>query len=487
MKLLKDIIYKTGIEEVIGSTNVAVEKICFDSREVENGSLFIAVSGTQVDGHQYISKCINDGALAIICEELPEEINDNVTYIRVQSSSAALGVVAANFYDNPASEIELVGITGTNGKTTTATLLHDLYTQLGHKSGLLSTVVNKIGTEEIPSTHTTPDAVQLNALLRYMISEGCRYCFMEVSSHAIHQNRIAGLDFKGAVFTNITHDHLDYHKTFDEYLKAKKLFFDCLNDEAFALVNKDDKNGMVMLQNTKAQKVTYSLKSMSDYSCKVIESDFSGMLLNVDGSEVWTKLIGQFNAYNLLAIYSTALLLGEDKLNVLTAMSNLVSVDGRFQYVKSSNNIAGIVDYAHTPDALKNVLKTINDIRTGNEQLITIVGCGGDRDKGKRPIMAQIACEMSDKIILTSDNPRSENPDEIIKDMREGVDGVHFKKVLAIVNREEAIRTACSLAGGGDIILVAGKGHEKYQEINGEKLPFDDMKIIEETFELMKN
>ena len=487
MKLLKDIIYKAGIEEVIGSTQVAIEKVCFDSREIEKFSLFVAVSGTQVDGHQFITKGIEAGALAIVCEKFPEEIKEEVTYIRVQNSSAALGIIAANFYDNPASEIKLVGITGTNGKTTTATLLHDLYTALGYKSGLLSTVVNKIGTEEIAATHTTPDAIQLNALLRRMITEDCEYCFMEVSSHAIHQNRIAGLDFTGGVFTNITHDHLDYHKTFDEYLKAKKFFFDCLSEDAFALVNKDDKNGMVMQQNTKAKKVTYALKSMSDYSCRIIESDFSGMQLNIDGSEVWTKLIGQFNAYNLLAIYSTAVLLGEDKLNVLTAISNLVSVDGRFQYIKSANNIAGIVDYAHTPDALKNVLKAINDIRTGNEQLITLVGCGGDRDKEKRPIMAEIACELSDKIILTSDNPRSENPEDIIKDMRQGVDGTHFKKVLAIVNREEAIRTACTLASDGDIILVAGKGHEKYQEINGEKLPFDDMKILEETFEIMKN
>jgi UDP-N-acetylmuramoyl-L-alanyl-D-glutamate--2,6-diaminopimelate ligase len=487
LRLLKDIIYKAGIEEIIGSTQVAIEKVCFDSREIEKFSLFIAVSGTQVDGHKFISKGIEDGAIAIICEKFPEEINKDITYIRVVNSSAALGVVAANFYDNPASEIKLVGVTGTNGKTTTATLLHGLYTQLGHKSGLLSTVVNKIGTQEIDSTHTTPDAIQLNALLRHMISEDCEYCFMEVSSHAIHQNRIAGLDFAGAVFTNITHDHLDYHKTFDEYLKAKKFFFDCLSEDAFALVNKDDKNGMVMMQNTKAQKNTYALKSMSDYSCKVIESDFSGMLLNIDGSEVWTKLIGKFNAYNLLAIYSTALLLGQDKLAVLTAISNLVSVDGRFQYVKSQNNIAGIVDYAHTPDALKNVLKTISDIRTGNEKVITLVGCGGDRDKDKRPIMAQIACELSDKIILTSDNPRSENPDDIIKDMRQGVDGVHFNKVLAISNREEAIRTACSLASDGDIILVAGKGHEKYQEINGEKLPFDDMEILDSTFKLMRS
>ena len=485
MKLLKDIIYKAGIEEVIGSTQVAIEKICFDSRAIEKFSLFIAVSGTQVDGHQYISKGIEDGAVAIVCEQFPKEIVKDITYIKVLSSSVALGVIAANFYDNPASEIKLVGITGTNGKTTSATLLHDLYTQLGYKSGLLSTVVNKIGTQEIDSTHTTPDAIQLNALLKYMVAEGCTYCFMEVSSHAIHQNRIAGLDFAGGVFTNITHDHLDYHKTFDEYLKAKKGFFDCLSEEAFALVNKDDKNGMVMLQNTKAHKNTYALKSMSDFNCRVLESSFSGMLLSVGGSEVWTKLIGRFNAYNLLAIYSTALLLGEDKLTVLTAISNLASVDGRFQYVKSQNNISGIVDYAHTPDALKNVLKTIADIRTGNEKVITLVGCGGDRDKEKRPMMAQIACELSDKIILTSDNPRSENPDEIIKDMRQGVDGVYFNKVLAISNREEAIRTACSLANDGDIILVAGKGHEKYQEINGEKLPFDDMMILKDTFLLM--
>ena len=487
MKLLKDILYKAGIEEVIGSTQVAIEKVSFDSREIEKFSLFVAVSGTQVDGHQFIEKAINDGAIAIVCEQLPEQLKSNITYIRVQNSASALGTIASNYFDNPSSEIKLVGITGTNGKTTTATLLHNLFTQLGYKAGLLSTVVNKIGTEEIASTHTTPDAIQLNSLLRYMIAEGCEYCFMEVSSHAIHQNRIAGVDFIGAVFTNITHDHLDYHKTFDEYIKAKKKFFDGLKENAFALVNKDDKNGEVMMQNTVATKQTYALKSMADYTCKVIENDFSGMMLNVDGNEVWTKLIGNFNAYNILAIYSTAVLLGQEKLAVLTAISKLTSVDGRFQYVKSPNNVAGIVDYAHTPDALKNVLKTINEIRTGNEKIITLVGCGGDRDKEKRPIMAKIACELSDKIILTSDNPRTENPEEIIKDMRQGVDGIHFKKVLAITNREEAIRTACSLANSGDVILIAGKGHEKYQEINGEKLPFDDLKILKETFEILKN
>jgi UDP-N-acetylmuramoyl-L-alanyl-D-glutamate--2,6-diaminopimelate ligase len=486
MKLLKDILYKAGIANVVGSTNVTVEKVCFDSRAVEKLSLFVAVSGTQVDGHQFIDLAIEKGAQAIVCEVMPDKLVDGVTYVEVEDSSKSLGVIASNFYDNPSLEVELIGITGTNGKTTTATLLHDLFTQLGLKSGLLSTVVNKIGSQSIVSTHTTPDAIQLNALLRNMVEEGCKYCFMEVSSHAIHQNRIAGVEFKGAVFTNITHDHLDYHKTFSEYIKAKKLFFDGLSDSSFALVNKDDKNGLVMMQNTKANQYTYALKSMADYTCKIIENDFSGMLLNIAGNEVWTKLIGGFNAYNMLAIYSVADLLGVEKLEILTAISKLVSVDGRFQYVKSENEVAGIVDYAHTPDALKNVLKTISDIRTGNEQVITVVGCGGDRDKGKRPVMAGIACDMSDKVILTSDNPRSENPEEIIKDMRAGVEAIHFKKVLAISNREEAIKTACSLAEAGDIILVAGKGHEKYQEINGVKLPFDDLQILNQTFEIHK-
>ncbi|PKP51126.1 MAG: UDP-N-acetylmuramoyl-L-alanyl-D-glutamate--2,6-diaminopimelate ligase [Bacteroidetes bacterium HGW-Bacteroidetes-12] len=478
MKQLKDILYKTGIEELVGSTNLTVEKICFDSRKVEKNSLFVAVSGTVVDGHQYINQTIENGAIAIICEVFPEKLIENITYVRVKNSSAALGIIAANFFDNPSSEIKLVGITGTNGKTTTATLLHELFTQLGHKSGLLSTVINKIGSENFPSTHTTPDAIQLNALLRMMVDEGCSYCFMEVSSHAIHQHRIAGVDFTGAVFTNITHDHLDYHKTFDEYIKAKKMFFDNLPNKAFALVNKDDKNGMVMLQNCQANKYSFGLKTMTDFSCKVLESDFSGMLLNIDNNEVWTKLIGGFNAYNLLSIYATAILLNQDKLEVLTAISNLVSVEGRFQYIKSAENVAAIVDYAHTPDALKNVLSTIKEIRTGNEKVITVVGCGGNRDKEKRPIMTKIACDFSDKVILTSDNPRNENPEQIITDMRAGVEPLHFKKVLAITNREEAIKTACALAEANDIILVAGKGHEKYQEINGEKFPFDDMEVL---------
>jgi len=482
MKQLKDILYKTGIEELVGSTNLIVDKICFDSRKVEKNCLFVAVSGTVVDGHQYINQTIENGAIAVVCEVFPEKLVENITYVKVKNSSLALGIIAANFFDNPSSEIKLVGITGTNGKTTTATLLHELFTQLGHKSGLLSTVINKIGRENFPSTHTTPDAIQLNALLRLMVDEGCTYCFMEVSSHAIHQHRIAGVDFTGAVFTNITHDHLDYHKTFDEYIKAKKMFFDSLSDKAFALVNKDDKNGLIMLQNCSATKRTYGLKSMADFSCKVLESDFSGMLLNMDNNEVWTKLIGGFNAYNLLSIYATAILLNQDKLDVLTAISNLVSVEGRFQYIKSVENVAAIVDYAHTPDALKNVLETIKEIRTGNEKVITVVGCGGDRDKAKRPIMAKIACNFSDKVILTSDNPRSENPEQIIAEMRLGVEPQFFKKVLAITNREEAIKTACALAEANDIILVAGKGHEKYQEINGEKFPFDDMEMLKRNF-----
>lgn len=482
MKQLKDILYKTGIEELIGSTNINVEKICFDSRKAEKNSLFVAVSGTVVDGHHFINQTIEKGAIAIVCEIFPEKLQENITYIRVKNSAAALGIIAANFFDNPSSEIKLVGITGTNGKTTTATLLHDLFSQLGHKAGLLSTVINKIGKENYPSTHTTPDAIQLNALLRMMVDEGCTYCFMEVSSHAIHQHRITGVDFTGAVFTNITHDHLDYHKTFDEYIKAKKMFFDNLSTKAFALVNKDDKNGLVMLQNCPATKRTYGLKTMTDFSCKVLESDFSGMLLNIDNNEVWTKLIGGFNAYNLLSIYATAILLGQEKLEILTALSNLTSVEGRFQYIKSAENVAAIVDYAHTPDALKNVLTTIKEIRTGNEKVITVVGCGGDRDKAKRPIMAKIACEFSDKVILTSDNPRSENPEYIIAEMKTGVEPLHFKKVLAITNREEAIKTACALSETNDIILVAGKGHEKYQEINGEKFPFDDLEVLRGVF-----
>lgn len=484
MKLLKDILYKAGIIEVVGSTNVAITALSFDSRKVEKDSLFIAVKGTLSDGHKYINDTINKGALAILCEEFPSEINERITYIKVNDTTAAMGIVAANFYDNPSEKIKLVGVTGTNGKTTTVTLLFNLFRKLGYKTGLLSTVKNQINNDIIPATHTTPDAIQLNSLLRQMLDKGCTHCFMEVSSHAVVQNRIAGIHFTGAVFTNITHDHLDYHKTFDEYIKAKKRFFDGLGSDAFALTNRDDVNGMVMLQNTRAAKKTYSLRSMADFKCKVVENQFSGLLLNLDNQEVWSKLIGSFNAYNLLAVYATAILLKEDKTNVLTTLSTLSSVEGRFQYVRTESGVIGIVDYAHTPDALMNVLKTINDIRTGNEKVITVVGCGGDRDSVKRPVMAKIACDLSTKVILTSDNPRSEEPEMIIKEMQAGVDAVNKKKTISMTERAEAIKAACSYAEPGDIILIAGKGHEKYQEIKGVKHPFDDMLVLQENLKL---
>jgi UDP-N-acetylmuramoyl-L-alanyl-D-glutamate--2,6-diaminopimelate ligase len=484
MKLLKDILYKAGLIEVIGTTNVAITAISFDSRKVEKDSLFVAVKGTLSDGHKYISDTLSKGAIAVICEEFPDEISEKATYIKVKDTTAALGIVAANFYDNPSEKIKLVGVTGTNGKTTTVTLLFNLFRKLGYKTGLLSTVKNQVNNDVVPATHTTPDAIQLNALLRQMIDKGCTHCFMEVSSHAVVQNRIAGIHFTGGVFTNITHDHLDYHKTFDEYIKAKKRFFDALGADAFALTNRDDANGEVMLQNTRAAKRTYSLRSMADFKCKVVENQFSGLLLNIDNQEVWSKLIGSFNAYNLLAVYATAILLKEEKTNVLTTLSTLNSVEGRFQYVRTENGVIGIVDYAHTPDALMNVLKTVNDIRTGNEKVITVVGCGGDRDAVKRPVMAKIACDLSSKVILTSDNPRSEEPDMIIKEMQAGVDGVNYKKTIAMTDRAEAIKTACSYAEPGDIILVAGKGHEKYQEIKGVKHPFDDMQVLQENLKL---
>ncbi len=486
MKLLKDILYKAGIIEVVGSTNIAITALSFDSRKIEKDSLFIAIKGTLSDGHKYIDDTISKGAIAILCEEIPVNQNEKVTYIKVKDTSAALGIIAGNFYDNPSEKIKLVGVTGTNGKTTTVTLLFTLFKKLGYKVGLLSTVKNQINNDVIPATHTTPDAIQLNAMLRQMNDKGCTHCFMEVSSHAVVQNRIAGIHFTGAVFTNITHDHLDYHKTFDEYIKAKKRFFDGLGSDAFALTNRDDVNGEVMLQNTKATKRSYSLRSMADFKCKVIENQFSGLLLNIDNQEVWSKLIGSFNAYNLLAVYATAVLLKEDKTNVLTTLSTLSSVEGRFQYIRSSNGVVGIVDYAHTPDALQNVLKTINDIRTGNEQVITVVGCGGDRDAAKRPVMAKIACDMSNKVILTSDNPRSEEPEAIIKEMQTGVDAVNYKKTISITDRSEAIKTACSYANDGDIILIAGKGHEKYQEIKGVKHPFDDMEVLQENLKLFE-
>ena len=486
MRLLKDILYRVALREVVGSTAVEISAISFDSRRVEKNSLFVAIIGTQSDGHAYIEDTIKKGAIVIVCEELPVTINEKVTYIKVKDASLSLGVIASNFYDNPSEKLKLVGVTGTNGKTTTVTLLFNLFRKLGYKAGLLSTVKNQINDEIIPSTHTTPDAIQLNALLSQMLDKGCTHCFMEVSSHAVVQNRIAGIHFTGGVFTNITHDHLDYHKTFEEYIKAKKRFFDKLSSDAFALTNKDDVNGDVILQNTKAVKKTYSLRSMADFKCKVVENQFGGLLLNIDNQDMWSKLIGSFNAYNLLAVYATAILLNEEKANVLTALSTLDAVEGRFQYVTSGSGIIGIVDYAHTPDALMNVLKTINDIRTGNEQVITVVGCGGDRDSAKRPIMAQIACELSSKVILTSDNPRSEEPDAIIKQMQKGVNAINYKKTISITDRSEAIKMSCSLAKKGDIILVAGKGHEKYQEIKGVKHSFDDMLVLQDNLKIFE-
>ncbi len=474
MNLLRDLLYKTGIEEVIGSTNIAISAVCFDSRKAEMNCLFVAVNGTQSDGHKYIDQVIANGAIAVVCEELPNHKSEGVTYIKVKNSAQALGFISSNFYDHPSEKLTLIGVTGTNGKTTTVTLLYHLYRNLGYSCGLLSTVENLINDKIVPATHTTPDPVQLNAMLMQMVEADCKYCFMEVSSHAVVQHRVSGLHFSGGIFTNITRDHLDYHKTFEEYIKAKKGFFDLLPDSAFALVNIDDKNAGIMVQNTKANVKTFSLKSMSDFKARVLENNFSGLLLNIDGHDVSCKLIGSFNAYNLLGVYASSVLLLADKLQVLTEISKLTPPEGRFEYIVSGNNVTGIVDYAHTPDALQNVLKTINDIRTKNEKVITVVGCGGDRDAGKRPQMAAIACEFSDKVILTSDNPRSEEPEAIIEQMKKGVPSQHFKKAMSVTDRKEAVKVAVNLAQHGDIILLAGKGHEKYQEIKGVKYPFDD-------------
>ena len=478
MKLLKDILYRAGIEEVIGFTNVAIESICIDSRLAKKFSLFIAVKGTLVDGHKFIETAAEQGALAIVCEELPETLLPEVNYIQVKNSRFAAGVIASNFYDDPSENLKLVGITGTNGKTTCVTLLYELFIQLGYKVGLISTVRNLVNGEEIKATHTTPDPISLNALLADMVEVGCEYCFMEVSSHALDQHRVAGINFTGAIFTNISHDHLDYHKTFDHYIKSKKMLFDNLPSTSFALVNMDDRNGDVMVQNTKAKVITYGLKSMADRKAKILENNLTGLILNIDGQEVITRLIGSFNAYNILSVYGAAIELKEEKLQILTTLSNLHSPEGRFEFIKTENNILGIVDYAHTPDALENVLSTIRGLRTGTEKVITLVGCGGDRDKSKRPEMARIAAEGSDKVILTSDNPRSEDPEAILADMKKGLDPVLIRKAVSITDRAEAIRTACMLVQPGDIILVAGKGHEKYQEIKGDKHAFDDMEVL---------
>jgi UDP-N-acetylmuramoyl-L-alanyl-D-glutamate--2,6-diaminopimelate ligase len=474
------------ISELVGNTEQDITGICFDSRKVSASSMFIATVGTVVDGHQFITSAIEKGASVIVCEKLPKKLDATVTYVVVDNSSRAMGLIAAAYYQHPSKKLKLVGVTGTNGKTTVATLLSNLFQELGYKVGLLSTVENKINNTIIPSSHTTPDSITINELLLDMIAANCDYCFMEVSSHATVQERIAGLSFTGGIFTNITHDHLDFHQTFEEYIKAKKYFFDQLPASAFALTNSDDKRGAVMLQNTKAHAKTYALQSMATFKAKIIENQFSGLFLNIDAEEVWFKMVGSFNAYNLLAVYATAMLLDQDKTRVLTILSTLSGAEGRFDYTIAPNGVIGIVDYAHTPDAIKNVLQTIANIRKGNETVIAIVGCGGDRDKTKRPIMAEVACKLSDKVILTSDNPRTEDPAAILKEMEAGVPISLKKKTITIQDRKEAIRTACHLAKSGDIILLAGKGHEKYQEINGVKFPFDDKQIFSEIMESLK-
>ncbi len=482
MKLLSDILYGVRLSETIGTTNLAIESITADSRKVKKNGIFIAVRGTLTDGHAYINSSISLGAIAIVCENIPEVKNENVTYLKVQDAALALGIIASNYFDNPSEKIKLVGITGTNGKTTTVTLLYNLFRELGNKCGLLSTVVNRIQDEIIASTHTTPDQVELNRLLALMVEKGCEYCFMEVSSHAVDQKRIAGVHFSAALFSNITHDHLDYHKTFEAYIKAKKGFFDMLSSNSVAFFNRDDYHSEQMVSDTKAKVFYYAVKTNADIKCKVIENDFNGLLLNINGKEVWTKLVGIFNAYNITAAFAVANYFKKDEIAVLTAISNLQAAEGRFEVVHSPNGVRAIVDYAHTPDALKNVLQTIRDIRIAGEQIITVVGCGGDRDKSKRPVMASLAAELSEKIVLTSDNPRSENPEAILTDMVKGVSKALMKHVLVISDRTQAIRTAFSLAKCGDIILIAGKGHEKYQEIKGVKYPFDDKEIIKEIF-----
>ncbi len=486
MKLLQDILYQVRVQEIAGITNLAIDSLAFDSRKVGHFTLFVAVRGTQVDGHAFIDQAVSAGAIAVVCEELPSMRKQGVTYVKVENAHAALGILASNFYDNPSSELKLIGITGTNGKTTCATLLYRLVRLLGKKAGLISTVENRINHQVLNATHTTPDAIALNAMLRQMVDAECTYCMMEVSSHALHQHRVSGIRFAGGVFTNITHDHLDYHVTFDAYIGAKKLLFDMLPKESFAIVNSDDRHGATMLQHCKAGiQRSYAVKSMADFRARIVENQFAGLQLSIDGMDLYTKLVGRFNAYNILAVYATAIEMGLPKLDVLTALSTVSPPAGRFEYIKSPGNVTAIVDYAHTPDALKNVLKTIEDIRTRNEQVYTVIGCGGDRDRTKRPEMARIACKLSDRVIFTSDNPRSEDPEAIIAEMKAGVEAVDYKKTLVVVNRKEAIRLACSLAKTGDIILVAGKGHEKYQEVAGVKHPFDDMQELNESFKIL--
>ena len=486
MKLLKDILYKVSVNAVYGDTNVKVAQVDFDSRKIVKDSLFVAQKGTSVDGHLYIDKAIRLGATTIICEELPIRLEANITFIQVQDSSKTLAIIASNFYDNPSSKLKLIGVTGTNGKTTVASLLYQLFKKSGYKTGLLSTVQILVDTTVFNATHTTPDSVTINYYLHQMVLLGVDYCFMEVSSHGIHQKRTEGLEFSGGIFTNLSHDHLDYHVSFASYRDVKKSFFDSLPKTAFALTNLDDKNGNLMLQNTKARKRTYALKTLADYKAKIIEKSFSGTLISINDTEFWTKLIGNFNAYNLAAIIGVAYELGLEKIEILTIISQLESVSGRFEHLVSDNGVIAIVDYAHTPDALKNVLETINDIRTNNEKLITVIGCGGDRDKTKRPKMAHIASQLSTQAIFTSDNPRTENPDTILEEMEEGVSAENLKKIITISDRRQAIKTACKFSETGDILLIAGKGHENYQEIRGERFHFDDLVEVKKYFNLLK-
>ncbi|MCM4151559.1 UDP-N-acetylmuramoyl-L-alanyl-D-glutamate--2,6-diaminopimelate ligase [Arenibacter sp. N53] len=486
MMTLKDILYGVSLTAVSGSTSIKVGSICFDSRKVGKNDVFVAIKGVVADGHQFIDKAIASGAKSIVCEELPKKLVNEITYVEVDNGNKALAIMASNFYGNPSKNLRLVGVTGTNGKTTVSSLLYQLFKKAGFKVGLLSTIRIMVDNKEYATTHTTPDALTINKYLQLMNNAGVEYCFMEVSSHGIHQKRTEGLVFEGAIFTNLSHDHLDYHKTFAEYRDTKKILFDRLSKKAFALTNIDDKNGLVMLQNTDAKKYTYALKSYANYRAQVLENQFNGQLLKIDDNEVWSKLIGDFNAYNLLAIYATADLLGLEKLEILRLLSELENVDGRFQYYISKEKITAIVDYAHTPDALKNVLDTINTLRTGNENVITVVGCGGDRDKSKRPVMGHIASSLSNKVIFTSDNPRSESPTVIIEEMEAGVEPQNVNKTLSIVNRKQAIKTACQLATAKDIILVAGKGHETYQETNGVREDFDDFKMVKELLASVK-
>ena len=486
MKLLKDILYKVSVNAVYGDTNVKVAQVDFDSRKIVKDSLFVAQKGTSVDGHLYIDKAISLGATTIICEKLPIRLEANITFIQVEDSSKTLAIIASNFYDNPSSKLKLIGVTGTNGKTTVASLLYQLFKKSGYKTGLLSTVQILVDTTVFNATHTTPDSVTINSYLHQMVLLGVDYCFMEVSSHGIHQKRTEGLEFAGGIFTNLSHDHLDYHVSFASYRDVKKSFFDSLPKTAFALTNLDDKNGNIMLQNTKARKRTYALKTLADYKAKIIEKSFSGTLISINDTEFWTKLIGNFNAYNLAAIIGVAYELGLEKIEILTIISQLESVSGRFEHLVSDNGVIAIVDYAHTPDALKNVLETINNIRTNNEKLITVIGCGGDRDKTKRPKMAHIASQLSTQAIFTSDNPRTENPDTILEEMEEGVSAENLKKIITISDRRQAIKTACKFSETGDILLIAGKGHENYQEISGERFHFDDLVEVKKYFKLLK-